>query len=104
MFSKWVIQHTVGKVAESTFQRYKVRTNQSLDRKVMAPGSRGVGAVFSCFSGKDSGQTGEATGEPRVASQSWSCNHSYVLGLADQIAASWKESAREGGCPGGKTR
>jgi hypothetical protein len=33
----------------------------------MAPGSRGVGAVFSHFSGEDSGQTGEATGEPRVA-------------------------------------
>ena len=49
MFSKWVIQHTVGKVAESTFQRYKVRTNQSLDRKVMAPGSRGVGAFFFFF-------------------------------------------------------
>ena len=74
MFSKWVIQHTVGKVAESTFQRYKVRTNQSLDRKVMAPGSRGVGAFFfffsSRFSSEDSGHTGDATGELRVASRS----------------------------------
>jgi cobalamin biosynthesis protein CbiD len=32
---------------ESTFQRYKVRVNRSLDGKVMVPGSRGVGAVFS---------------------------------------------------------
>ena len=69
----------------------------------MAPGSRGVRAVFSHFSGEDSGQTGEATGEPRVASQSWSCGLSYAPGLADQIAASRKESAHEGGCLGGKT-
>ena len=33
----------------------------------MAPGSRGVGAIFSRFSGEDSSQTGEATDEPRVA-------------------------------------
>ena len=46
--------------------------NQSLDEQVMAPGSRGAGAVFLCFSGEDSGQTGEATGEPRVARRSWS--------------------------------
>ena len=70
----------------------------------MAPGSRGVGAVFSRFSGKDSGQTGEATGELRVASRSWSCSLSYAPGLADQLAMSRKESAREGDCPGGKTR
>ena len=61
----------------------------------MAPGSRGVRAVFSHFSGEDSGQTGEATGEPRVASQSWSCGLSYAPGLADQIATSRKESLRE---------
>ena len=103
-YSKWVIQNTVGKPQKSTFQRYKLCTNQSLDRKVMAPGSRGVGAVFSCFSGKDSGQTGEATGEPRVASRSWSCSLSYAPGLADQLAVSRKDSAREGDCPGGKTR
>uniref|UniRef100_A0A2N9J683 Uncharacterized protein n=1 Tax=Fagus sylvatica TaxID=28930 RepID=A0A2N9J683_FAGSY len=42
------------------------------DGRVMAPGSRGAGAVFARFSGKDSGQTGEATGEPRVARRSWS--------------------------------
>jgi hypothetical protein len=77
--------------------------NQSSDGKVMAPGSQGVGAVFSSFSGEDSGQTGEATGEPRVASRSWSCSISYASGLTDQIVASRKESACEGGCPGGKT-
>jgi hypothetical protein len=70
----------------------------------MAPGSWGVGAVFSRFSGEDSSQTGEATGEPRVAHCSWSCHLSNALGLADQIVVSRKESAREGGCPGGKTR
>jgi hypothetical protein len=68
----------------------------------MAPESRGVGAIR--FSDEDSGQTGEATGELRVASCSWSCSLCYALGLIDQIAVSWKESAREGGCPGGKTR
>ena len=105
MFSKWVMQHTIGKIAESTFQRYKVRANQSLDGKVMAPRSRGVGAFFfSHFSSEDSGQTGDATGEPRVASRSWSCSLSYPPGLVDQIAPSRKESAHEGGCPGGKTR
>ena len=36
----------------------------------MAPGSWGAGAVFSCFSGEDSGQMGEATGEPRVTRRS----------------------------------
>jgi hypothetical protein len=88
----------------STFQRYKVCTNRSSDEKVMAPGSRGAGAVFSCFSGEDSGQTGEATGEPRVARRSRSCHLSNAPRLADQLAASRKDSAREGGCPGGKTR
>ena len=47
---------------------------------------------------------GEATGEPRVATCSWSCSLSNTPGLADQLAASRKEFAREGGCPGGKTR
>jgi hypothetical protein len=70
----------------------------------MAPESRGVGAVFSRFSGEDSGQMGDATGEPRVASHSWSCGLSNAPGLMDQITASRREFAREGGCPGGKTR
>ena len=70
----------------------------------MAPGSRGVGAIFSHFSGGDSGQMGNATGELGVASRSWSCNLSNAPGLADQIAVSRKESSRKGGCPGGKTR
>jgi hypothetical protein len=86
--SKWVMQHIVGNLAMSTFQRYKVCVNRSSDERVMAPGSRGVGAVFSHFSGEDSGQTGEATGEPRVARCSWSCHLSNASGLADQLAAS----------------
>ena len=38
----------------------------------MALGSRGVGAIFVCFSGEDSGRMGDATGELRVARRSWS--------------------------------
>ena len=56
----------LGKVSESSFQRYKVCINRSLDERVMAPGSRGARAVFVCFSGEDSGQTGDVLGEPRV--------------------------------------
>jgi hypothetical protein len=96
------MQHIVGKLPTSTFQLYKVYTNWSLDERVMVPGSQGVGAVFSCFSGEDSSQTGD--GEPRVACCSWSCHLSNAPGLADQLAVSRKESAREGGCSGGKTR
>jgi hypothetical protein len=102
--SKWVMQHIVGKLVTSTFQRYKIFANQISDERVMAPGSRGVGADFSRFSGEDSGQTREATGELRVARCSWSCHLSNAPGLADQIEASRKESACEGDCPGGKTR
>uniref|UniRef100_A0A2N9HPP7 Integrase catalytic domain-containing protein n=1 Tax=Fagus sylvatica TaxID=28930 RepID=A0A2N9HPP7_FAGSY len=68
----------------------------------MAPGSRGVGAVFVHFSGEDSGQTGDAFGEPRVPRRSRSHYLSNAPGLADQLVASRKDSAREGGCPGGK--
>ena len=70
----------------------------------MAPGSRGVGAVFVHFSDEDSGQTGNAIGEPRVPRHSWSRYFSNAPGLADQLVASRKDSAREGGCPGGKRR
>jgi hypothetical protein len=93
---------TFGKLEKSTFQRYKFCTNRSLDGKVMAPESRVVRAVFSRFSDEDSGQTGDATGELRVTSHSRSCSLSYVPKLADQIVASWKESAHENGCPGEK--
>uniref|UniRef100_A0A2N9IR81 Reverse transcriptase RNase H-like domain-containing protein n=1 Tax=Fagus sylvatica TaxID=28930 RepID=A0A2N9IR81_FAGSY len=79
------------------FARIGVRT-----RGVMAPGSRGVGAVFVHFSGEDSGQTGDAIGEPRVPRRSRSRYLSNAPGLADQLVASRKDSAREGGCPGGK--
>ena len=72
--------------------------------RVMALGSRGVGAIFVCFSSEDSGRMGDATGEPRVARRSWSHHLSNAPGLASQLAVSRKDSAREGGCPGGKTR
>ena len=101
--SKWVMQHIARKLSTSSFQRYKVYTNRSLDERVMAPGSRGAGAVFVCFSGEDSGQTGDAFGKPRVPRRSRSRYLSNTPGLADQLVASRKDSAREGGCPGGKT-
>uniref|UniRef100_A0A2N9GPL5 Aminotransferase-like plant mobile domain-containing protein n=1 Tax=Fagus sylvatica TaxID=28930 RepID=A0A2N9GPL5_FAGSY len=63
----------------------------------MAPGSRGVGAVFVHFSDADSGQTGDAIGEPRVPRRSRSHYLSNAPGLADQLVASRKDSAREGG-------
>jgi hypothetical protein len=68
----------------------------------MAPGSRGIEAVFAHFSGEDSGQTGDATGEPRVPRHSRSRYLSNAPGLADQLVVSREDSAREGGCPGGK--
>uniref|UniRef100_A0A2N9HI62 Uncharacterized protein n=1 Tax=Fagus sylvatica TaxID=28930 RepID=A0A2N9HI62_FAGSY len=40
------MRHIVGKLSTSSFQRYKVCTNRSSDEGVMAPGSRGIGAVF----------------------------------------------------------
>uniref|UniRef100_A0A2N9GXH5 Uncharacterized protein n=1 Tax=Fagus sylvatica TaxID=28930 RepID=A0A2N9GXH5_FAGSY len=81
------MRHIFRKFVKSTFQRYKVCVNRSSDGRVMALGSRGVGAVFSCFSGEDSNQMGDATGEPRAAFRSWSCCLSNAPGLADQIAA-----------------
>ena len=97
------MQHIVGKLSPSSFQQYKVCANRSSDGRVMAVGSRGAGAVFVCYFGEDSGQTGDATGEPRVARCSRSRHLSNAPGFAGQLAASRKDSAREGGCPGGKT-
>ena len=101
--SKWVMQHIVRKLSISSFQWYKVYVNRSSYERVMAPGSRGAGAVFVCFSGEDSGQTGDASDEPRVPRRSWSRHLSNAPGLAGQLTACRKGSAREGGCPGGKT-
>ena len=69
----------------------------------MAPGSRGVGAVFVHFSDEDSGQTGDVLGELRVPRRSRSRYLSNAPGLEDQPVASREDSAREGGCLGGKT-
>ena len=101
--SKQVMQHIFGKLSTSSFQRYKFCTNRSSDERVMAPGSRGAGAVFMCSSGEDSSQTGDAFGKPRVPRRSRSHYLSNAPGLADQLVASRKDSAREGGCPRGKT-
>jgi hypothetical protein len=65
----------------------------------MAPEIRGVGAVFVHFSDVDSGQTGNAIGEPRVPRRSRSHYLSNAPRLADQLVASRKDSAREGDCP-----
>ena len=102
--SKWVMHHIVGKLSTSSFQRYKVYANQSSDERVMAPRSRGVGAIFVHFSDEDSGQTGDALGELRLPRRSWSRYLSKAPRLEDQLVASRKDSTREGGCPGGKTR
>uniref|UniRef100_A0A2N9G6U6 Uncharacterized protein n=1 Tax=Fagus sylvatica TaxID=28930 RepID=A0A2N9G6U6_FAGSY len=91
------MRHIVGKLSTSSFQRYKVCANRSSDEGVMAPGSRGIGAVFVHSSGEDSGQTGDAIGEPRVPRRSRSHYLSNAPGLADQLVASRKDSAREGG-------
>jgi hypothetical protein len=40
----------------------------------MAPGNWGVGAIFLHFTSEDSGQTGDDTGKPRVATRSRSCS------------------------------
>ena len=56
-----------------------------------------------CFSGEDSGQMGDATGEPRVARRSWSRHLSNALRLAGQLAASQKDSAREVSTPAEKS-
>uniref|UniRef100_A0A2N9I3E0 DUF7745 domain-containing protein n=1 Tax=Fagus sylvatica TaxID=28930 RepID=A0A2N9I3E0_FAGSY len=95
--SNWVMRHIVGKLSTSSFQRYKVCANRSSDEGVMAPGSRGIGAVFVHSSGEDSDQTGDAFGEPRVPRRSRSHYLSNAPGLADQLVASRKDSAREGG-------
>ena len=86
----------------STFQPYKVCANRSSDGRVMTPGSRGAGAIFARFSGEDSGQTEEATSEPRVARRSWSHHISNAPRLADQLVVSREDSASEGGCLGEK--
>ena len=67
------MKHIVGKLSTSSFKRYKVCANRSSDERVMAPGNRGAGVVFVCFSDEDSGQTGDVFGEPRVPRRSWSC-------------------------------
>ena len=56
----------------------------------MAPGSRGVGAIFVHFSDEDSGETGNAIGEPRVPRRSWSRYLSNAPGLAINLLRAGK--------------
>uniref|UniRef100_A0A2N9FU18 Uncharacterized protein n=1 Tax=Fagus sylvatica TaxID=28930 RepID=A0A2N9FU18_FAGSY len=75
------------------FARIGVRT-----RELWLP-EVGVSELFLCtFPDEDSGQTGDAIGEPRVPRRSRSHYLSNAPGLADQLVASRKDSAREGGC------
>uniref|UniRef100_A0A2N9J798 Uncharacterized protein n=1 Tax=Fagus sylvatica TaxID=28930 RepID=A0A2N9J798_FAGSY len=74
------------------FARIGVRT-----RELWLP-EVGVSELFLCtVSDEDSGQTGDAIGEPRVPRRSRSRYLSNAPGLADQLVASRKDSAREGG-------
>uniref|UniRef100_A0A2N9HYK2 Uncharacterized protein n=1 Tax=Fagus sylvatica TaxID=28930 RepID=A0A2N9HYK2_FAGSY len=74
------------------FARIGVRT-----RELWLP-EVGVSELFLCtFPDEDSGQTGNAIGEPRVPRRSRSHYLSNAPGLADQLVASRKDSAREGG-------
>uniref|UniRef100_A0A2N9G8Z3 Uncharacterized protein n=1 Tax=Fagus sylvatica TaxID=28930 RepID=A0A2N9G8Z3_FAGSY len=74
------------------FARIGVRT-----RELWLP-EVGVSELFFVHSSdEDSGQTGDAIGEPRVPRRSRSHYLSNAPGLADQLVASRKDSAREGG-------
>uniref|UniRef100_A0A2N9H708 Uncharacterized protein n=1 Tax=Fagus sylvatica TaxID=28930 RepID=A0A2N9H708_FAGSY len=97
------MQHIAGKLSTSFFQRYKVCMNSEFGRESYGSRKSGVGAVFVHFSGEDSDQTWDAIGEPIVPRRSWSRYLSNAPRLTDQLVASRKDSAREGGCLGGKT-
>ena len=47
--SKWVMQHIIGNLSTSSFERYKVYANRSSDERVMAPGSQGCRSCFRVF-------------------------------------------------------
>uniref|UniRef100_A0A2N9F738 CCHC-type domain-containing protein n=1 Tax=Fagus sylvatica TaxID=28930 RepID=A0A2N9F738_FAGSY len=92
------MQHIVGNSSRRLlsngikFARIGVRTRELWLPEVGVPE-----LFFVCFSGEDSGQTGDAFGEPRVPRRSRSHYLSNAPGLADQLVASRKDSAREGG-------
>uniref|UniRef100_A0A2N9FUR3 Retrotransposon gag domain-containing protein n=1 Tax=Fagus sylvatica TaxID=28930 RepID=A0A2N9FUR3_FAGSY len=76
------------------FARIGVRTRELWLSEV------GVSELFSCtFPVKIPIKRGNAIGEPRVPRRSWSRYLSNAPGLADQLVASRKDSAREGGSP-----
>uniref|UniRef100_A0A2N9G3S0 Aminotransferase-like plant mobile domain-containing protein n=1 Tax=Fagus sylvatica TaxID=28930 RepID=A0A2N9G3S0_FAGSY len=94
------MQHISGKISRRPlsngikFVRIGVRT-----RELWLP-EVGVSELFLCtFPVKIPDQTGDAIGEPRVPRRSWSRYLSNAPGLADQLVASRKDSAREGGSP-----
>uniref|UniRef100_A0A2N9HKL5 Aminotransferase-like plant mobile domain-containing protein n=1 Tax=Fagus sylvatica TaxID=28930 RepID=A0A2N9HKL5_FAGSY len=79
--------------------------NRSSDERVMAPGSRGIGAVFrALLPVKIPIKRGMLSANREFHDVAWSHYLSNAPGLADQLVASRKDSAREGGCPGGKMR
>uniref|UniRef100_A0A2N9GNF7 Uncharacterized protein n=1 Tax=Fagus sylvatica TaxID=28930 RepID=A0A2N9GNF7_FAGSY len=97
--SKWVMRHIVRKaLRRPTFQRYKVCTNRSSDEGVMAPGSRGVGAVFVHFSDANIPvKRGMLSANREFHVVAGVIHLSNAPGPADQLVASRKDSVREGG-------
>uniref|UniRef100_A0A2N9F7M9 Uncharacterized protein n=1 Tax=Fagus sylvatica TaxID=28930 RepID=A0A2N9F7M9_FAGSY len=82
----------------SSFQRYKVCANRSSDSRELWLPEVGVSELFLCtFPMKIPVKRGNAIGEPRVPRRSRSHYLSNAPGLADQLVASRKDSAREGG-------
>uniref|UniRef100_A0A2N9HA70 Uncharacterized protein n=1 Tax=Fagus sylvatica TaxID=28930 RepID=A0A2N9HA70_FAGSY len=99
--SKWVMRHIVGKLSTSSFQRYKVCANRSSDEGVMAPGSRGVGAVFVHSSdAKIPVKRGMLSANREFHDVAGVIIFPTHPGSRDQLVASRKDSAREGGCSG----
>jgi hypothetical protein len=70
----------------------------------MAPGSRGVGAVFVHFSDADSGQTGMLSANREFHDVAGVIIFPTHPGSRINLLRAEKDSAREGGCPGEKMR
>ena len=60
-------------------------------------------SFFSAFFRRRSLPNGRCYRRTKSCMSYWSCSLSQSSKLADQLIASWEDSAHEGGCPGGKT-
>uniref|UniRef100_A0A2N9HZR5 Uncharacterized protein n=1 Tax=Fagus sylvatica TaxID=28930 RepID=A0A2N9HZR5_FAGSY len=97
------MQHIAGKLSTSSFRRYKFYTNRSLDEESYGSLEVGVSELFSCtFPVKIPIKRGMLSANREFHVVAWSRCLSNAPGLADQLVASRKDSAREGGCPGRK--